>query len=873
MGGMKIYEGDCRAVLELMPSNSVDAIVTDPPYELSNDGKASASRIALEFMFPEDAEIKTVFSGKSQLSAFISKILALGGVGAAPSPSSAVPITSVAFNNQPAQRKINIEDTNKSAVSVSCREGMGNIEAEETEHLGCFHLKFADASTLSNTLNSAGTSFDSGGLRVGLGVTQSSLMAFLESSRAVVLSDHDVRGGHGSLSHFISTFGGATRDPVPCLHLGRRSVETLGAYAACVLLAVLESGGAQLVAAATTASGLSPVFESRRISIVNDAARRALSFDLILRPQMLSSRGFMGKEWDGSKITYDVGVWKECLRVLKPGGHLLSFGGSRTYHRMACAIEDAGFEIRDQIMWVYGSGFPKSLDVAKSIDKAARGVPQGGVDPTSVNHGKYKGGCSEDNPGGRGFGAGPGQFMVEAGEKGSKELVIEAQPWEGWGTALKPAHEDLVLAQKPHDLCGICGILAQKILEGLRQLPSFAKDVKSNSLLSRSVFVEGFDFVQWRAVAKCSTPGDLFVLTDMWPSELAIPSSLSIGLSWLGILDGILRQQNTFTTETRLGLTTDLKTLNSLLSQSIPNAIIEAAIQRDGTESNASLAERIFSAVSLRVEITRELSVRESVISRAGEKGLRPDHEPICMARKTIEGTVAANILKWGTGAINVDGCRVETTENLNGGAYAKDGQERHDGAENWRYKREGGAGDFEQPVGRWPANLIHDGSDEVLDAFPQAPGQQGDLKETGRDRPSSGRFGNMGPPHAHKARRDGEPSADRRYTEEGATNFAALPGQRRFDAGSAARFFYCAKTSKAERGEGNNHPTVKPQALMRYLCRLVTPPGGVVLDPFAGSGSTALAALKDGFDFIGIEKDAGHVSIINSRLLKEFLS
>ena len=102
--------------------------------------------------------------------------------------------------------------------------------------------------------------------------------------------------------------------------------------------------------------------------------------------------GFMGKSWDKTGIANDVSMWRECLRVLKPGGHLLSFGGARTYHRMACAIEDAGFEIRDQIMWLYGSGFPKSLDVSKAIDKAARGVPQGGADPTSANHGKFKGG-------------------------------------------------------------------------------------------------------------------------------------------------------------------------------------------------------------------------------------------------------------------------------------------------------------------------------------------------------------------------------------------------------------------------------------------------------------------------------------------------
>ena len=159
--------------------------------------------------------------------------------------------------------------------------------------------------------------------------------------------------------------------------------------------------------------------------------------------------GFMGKRWDGGDIAFRPETWRAVARVLKPGGYLLAFGGTRTYHRMVCAIEDAGFEIRDQIQWIYGSGFPKSLDVSKAIDKAARGVPQGGADPTSANHGKFKGGCSENNPEGRGFGAGPGQFMAEIGEKQDRELVAEAQEWQGWGTALKPAHEPIVVARKP----------------------------------------------------------------------------------------------------------------------------------------------------------------------------------------------------------------------------------------------------------------------------------------------------------------------------------------------------------------------------------------------------------------------------------------
>lgn len=334
--------------------------------------------------------------------------------------------------------------------------------------------------------------------------------------------------------------------------------------------------------------------------------------------------GFMGKSWDSTGIACSVEVWREALRVLKPGGHLLAFGGSRTYHRLAAAIEDAGFEIRDQIMWIYGSGFPKS----HNLDGA----------------------------------------------------------WSGWGTALKPAHE------------------------------------------------------------------------------------------------------------------------------------------------------------------------------------------PICVARKPLCGTVAANVLMHGTGALNIDGCRVEPTGESRE-RVSEASQER-------RYGDKGGTnftatpgvrgGD---PAGRWPANVIHDGSEEVLQAFPDAKGQQGDLKETGRPRLSLGRFGDMAPPRAHPARIESETSA--------------------------ARFFYCAKASRADRNEGldslpdradgmnsntsgqhitrrdgwtpepvkNHHPTVKPTDLMRYLCRLVTPPGGLVLDPFMGSGSTGKAAILEGFRFVGCELQAEYIEIASARI------
>lgn len=221
------------------------------------------------------------------------------------------------------------------------------------------------------------------------------------------------------------------------------------------------------------------------------------------------------------------------------------------------------------------------------------------------------------------------------------------------------------------------------------------------------------------------------------------------------------------------------------------------------------------------------------------QSSLKPALEPITLARKPAERATL----------LNIDACRVDTVSATDAATFENNHRvtERlpehfkgrslglHDGG--WKQK----VGPAVIPPGRYPANLIHDGSDEVLAAFPSAPGQQGDLKETGRPRPSSGRFGDMPPPHAHAARID-------RTT-------------------SAARFFYCAKASRSERGEGNNHPTVKPIALMRYLCKLVTPTDGLILDLFAGSGSTGVAAKQEGFRFLGFELDAAHAELANGRI------
>ena len=227
---------------------------------------------------------------------------------------------------------------------------------------------------------------------------------------------------------------------------------------------------------------------------------------------------------------------------------------------------------------------------------------------------------------------------------------------------------------------------------------------------------------------------------------------------------------------------------------------------------------------------------------------LKPAWEPIIVARKPLDGTVAHNVLKWGVGALNIDGCRVPTEDNLNGGAHSANSNRSSLHGDTRSIKGMGMFApgkrckeEYVQPSGRFPANLVHDGSQMVLDLFPQSKGQQGDVVGSEPSRPTDGVC-------------YGE------YNERQA--FA-----KRGDSGSAARFFYCAKASKKDRGDGNNHPTVKPTELMKWLVKLVTPEGGVVLDPFAGSGTTLVACKMLGRDCIGIEREPEYVEIIKRRL------
>ena len=367
--------------------------------------------------------------------------------------------------------------------------------------------------------------------------------------------------------------------------------------------------------------------------------------------------GFMGKSWDNTGIANNKEMWAECLRVLKPGGHLLSFGGTRTYHRMASAIEDAGFEVRDMIEWVYGSGFPKSQNIGKMYDK--------------------KMGNEREIVGDNGTNRKAGGIFVNNNE-GIRKYTKGSSPYEGLGTALKPAHE------------------------------------------------------------------------------------------------------------------------------------------------------------------------------------------PICMARKPLsEKTVVDNVIKWGTGGINIDGCRVGTKESTirkstEGLTY-----------EGWGMKQGGITG---SETGRFPANLIHDGSDEVVGLFPNSK--------------------------SVASKRGGATNGNGKNIDYGDFNEVEKYECGFSDSGNASRFFYCAKASKSERNFGcegkeeivdcdrnpecysadvpfnrsanpkkNNHPTVKPIKLMEYLIKLVTKENAVVLDPFLGSGTTAIACLKLNRKFIGIEKEEEYVKIAQARI------
>ena len=493
---------------------------------------------------------------------------------------------------------------------------------------------------------------------------------------------------------------------------------------------------------------------------------------------------FMGKEWD--RGVPGVELWREVLRVLKPGGHLLAFAGTRTQHRMATAIEDAGFEIRDMIAWCYGSGFPKSLDVSKAIDKAA-----GAEREVVGNYGRSFRPHSENTE--------PGWDRPSHDTHGNitAPATEAAKQWQGWGTALKPSWESVTWARKPLPLETERRTIRTNLfqMEARLWLLLNVNVVKSSSASNQSEFAEALNTAQWTAGECISTQAGLCDQMGMSLFELAATISLNTVSSWNRTLGDVWNQASTSTIETASSMTTDWKILRYCLSQITVENMLRANSLPGGFSVNACNAGRTFSALLASLEATLTLSAIGPAMSQAAEsypgKDVRPSLEPVMVARKPLCGTVAENVLQHGTGGLNVDGCRVGTSKNVPASVSRHKVANTYNGG--WNTGETPGVGGHDPNLRRWPANLIHDGSDEVVGLFPE----------------------------------DGD--------------------------ASASRFFYCAKADASER-RNSRHPTIKPVALMRYLVRLVTPPGGLVLDPFGGSGTTAEAARLEHCRFLLME-------------------
>jgi len=628
--------------------------------------------------------------------------------------------------------------------------------------------------------------------------------------------------------------------------------------------------------------------------------------------------GFMGREFDeqggAHRDPRRAQEWhetwaREALRVLKPGGHLLAFGGTRTYHRMAVAIEDAGFEVRDSLHYIYGSGFPKSLDVSKAIDKAL------GAERTEVV-GHKDSGLDKGSGNSVDFGEANGRD-----ETGLIPITLPATAtataWAGWHSALKPAHEPVTYATKHLTAVPLGATLNETclLMESLLWWLAPAKFVESVSTSSR--VERGADqsgSVRWLAAALSTAKSEPWseMMATFKSQETAL-TYLSIALSWNALSDALLNLGSTSTTATGTDLTIALRTLNSSLSAITPEGITRAAWTQNGLWSNARDAAESLNASPLlwpsiptptvpasawmqygRVALSGLVTIAELLspllqvtdvatalslaqteptmlseelgsvhASAAASPLLRDDeqpgfvpcvvldsnartsaHEPVVLARKTFGGTVAENVMEHGTGALNIAATRIGTEGGTKSGPLN----------DNWR-----AAGTNERPSvvdietlddGRYPSNVL-------LAHLPECEGSGPAHTEV---------LCVAGCPVKELNEMSGESSSSSGLlTSKPGAIYGAGKGIYGFDdSGGAARFFYIAKPRKRERIGGhtrNLHPTVKPIDLMRYLVRLVTPLNGpdgpgVVLDPFAGSGSTGCAAMVEGFRFVGVEME-----------------
>jgi DNA modification methylase len=569
---------------------------------------------------------------------------------------------------------------------------------------------------------------------------------------------------------------------------------------------------------------------------------------------------FMGKRWDYDVPSVD--VWAECLRVLKPGGHLLAFAGTRTQHRMAVRIEDAGFEIRDLIAWVYGQGFPKSADVSKHLDAhekkrwldVAKAVDK-------ADHSAILAAWKEYSKTASSAGLSFVKSETETGTSTPKSGSV-------------PEHVALQANQENNDAVAVLAELssreARPMCEEMRSVLTNADSGEKPGLVRYA------ESRPQRLDATCIPTGTVLCVVKDWQSESTADKLKAVEAlkTWLGskpssrreatgalcaaLTDDLklitLNQSKTFlsfdttrqmacasvisatitesTAESLISFTAD--TLRSKAIDKAAGAEREVVGQRD-TATGGDKATNTFMASPRMMDITAPATDAARQWQGWGT-ALKPALEPITVARKPLHGTVAENVLAHGTGALNVDGCRVGT-ESVRTMHTAK----REGTGQGWHRVA---TGESTEHSGRWPANLIHDGSEEVVGLFPG-----------GEDGGSAARF--FYEAKASKADRDaGCEGMEKRSAADMVERSEGSDGMDNPRAGAG-------RTS----GARNHHPTVKPTDLMRYLCRLVTPPGGVVLDPFTGSGSTGRGAILEGFRFIGIEREPEYVAIARARI------
>lgn len=674
-----------------------------------------------------------------------------------------------------------------------------------------------------------------------------------------------------------------------------------------------------------------------------------------LAPSKNAKSGFMGKKWDA--VVPGVEIWQEALRVLRPGGHLLAMGGTRTFHSLVCSIEDAGFEVRDTLCWLNGQGFPKSQNVSAMIDKRG-GASIGWFGPWLREERRKRGissnqlstyfpsitgqftGCvrnwelgfnlptvdqfntlcevldlsftrleeAEREVIGKGF-SGKTAIWNEEGDMGYFNLTLPstdtAKQWDGWGTALKPGHELVIWATKPFKVVPEWAIIWELtcIVESLLWCLAPVKLVELCFTLNpQELGGASLDSVRWIvAVLSGIRLRGLSAMTDTFNSPDQASTFLSIVLLWSAILEESSGSQNTFTTETVSNLTTGLKTLSCLISEITPEDTIRDAKSTHGLWWSASTAkgnssvlfasqgstpkpsanENVFwnisdgilnALVSIvestlpRLRVTKDYSASPLVITHTDQRiepqtpsntgGLRPDLELICLARKPLsEPTISANVLAHGTGALNIGETCVPISGDRRSPNAADGTVHRTNGSVYGKHQHSDG---FDVNQGRWPANVLLSDDPEVQDAFDgfgESKSPSNPVKQGGHHRHDVGLNGSS---------RNGFGVG---YSDSGspARFFTKLP----VDDPNTLRFLYASKANRRDRC-GSKHPTIKPQALLRWLSRLITPPGGLILDPFAGSGSLGTAARQEGFRSILIEREAEYIADILRRLEAE---